>query len=548
MLFHHGAAVIQDLLHHIGGIQIAAVDGGRLGADQLQGRDIEGLAEGIGRQGDHVGVKAFLIGENARHLADHVHAGLFHQAEGLEVLIIGLRADLQAHGNEGRVAGVSGGHLQCLEPVAGPLGAVDGPSPALDRDGAGAVEGGVHVHHALFQGRSQGDGLEGGAGLIGGVDALVAPLRTQNGALGRRDSCLVVLLRLIVGPVLGQLRQLTVQLGLELFVVQRTIGIGVISRVGRHGQDGAAVDVHDDARAALGGVELGDHAGKALFQRRLDTPVQRQHQAVAVFRIIVLLILIEHVVAVVVPGGDGKARGALKNAVVLGLQAHAAHIVIVDKAQHIGRQGAVGIIPLGVRLHVHTVDPHGAFIRVGDQHGLPIVIDGRQLVALIVDLTVDELAHLVGNFLVHPLFHDLVGGAGFFHLLQDGLLIHFQDAAQAPGDVFGVPDLRVALLRLLLQILLQSLGIHEHIFRRSGHRQRMPVPVVDRAPGRGDDGASGLLGHSLFLQFVVLTDLQVEELQKQRPEGDNTQQRHDQHRPGPDDLIGPPGGVRLSSG
>ena len=76
----------------------------------------------------------------------------------------------------------------------------------------------------------------------------------------------------------------------------------------------------------------------------------------------------------------------------------------------------------------------------------------------------------------------------------------------------------------------------------------MPVPVVDRAPGRGDDGASGLLGHSLFLQFVVLTDLQVEELQKQRPEGDNTQQRHDQHRPGPDDLIGPPGGVRLSSG
>ncbi|CDC68826.1 unknown [Oscillibacter sp. CAG:155] len=499
MLFHHGAAVIQNLLHHIGRIQIATVDGGRLSPDQLQRRDIESLTEGVGRQGDHVGIEAVLIGENARHLTDHVHAGLFHQAEGLEVLVVSFGTDFQSHGDEGRVAGVSGGHLQGLKAMAGPLGTVDGPSPALDRDGAGAVEGGVHVHHPLLQGRGQGDGLEGGAGLIGGVDAFVAPLRAQNGALGRGDSRLVVLLRFIIAPVLGQLRQLAVQLGLKLFIIQRSVGIGIIGGVGRHGQDGTAVDIHDNAGTALGGVKLGDHAGKAFFQRRLDPPVQRQHQAAAVFRVIVLLILIEHIVAVVVPGGDGEARGPLEDAVILGLQAHAADIVVVDEAQHVGRQGTVGIIPLGIRLQVHTVDPHGALVRVGDQHSVPIIVDGGQLIALVVDLAVDELADLIGDFLVHPLFDDLIGGIGLFHLFPDALLIHLQDAAEPPGDVFGVPDVGVALFLLLIQILLQALRVHKHVFRRGGHRQRMAVAIIDGAPGGSDNGAAGLLGHSLFL-------------------------------------------------
>ena len=39
------------------------------------------------------------------------------------------------------------------------------------------VNVGVHVHHALLQGSGQRQDLEGGAGLIGVVDALVPPLR-----------------------------------------------------------------------------------------------------------------------------------------------------------------------------------------------------------------------------------------------------------------------------------------------------------------------------------------------------------------------------------
>ena len=41
------ALVVQHLFYQIGGIQIAAVDGGCLGPDQLQGRDVEGLSEGV---------------------------------------------------------------------------------------------------------------------------------------------------------------------------------------------------------------------------------------------------------------------------------------------------------------------------------------------------------------------------------------------------------------------------------------------------------------------------------------------------------------------
>ena len=57
--------------------------------------------------------------------------------------------------------------------VATVVGAVDGLVPALHTGGAGAVESGVFRHLALLQRCRQRNGLEGGARLIGGVDALV---------------------------------------------------------------------------------------------------------------------------------------------------------------------------------------------------------------------------------------------------------------------------------------------------------------------------------------------------------------------------------------
>ena len=59
-------------------------------------------------------------------------------------------------------------------PVAAGVAAVDGL--AHDGDGAGAFKGGAHIHHALLQRCRQRQDLEGGAGLIGVVEGLVAPL------------------------------------------------------------------------------------------------------------------------------------------------------------------------------------------------------------------------------------------------------------------------------------------------------------------------------------------------------------------------------------
>ena len=548
MLGDDVAVIVQDLVHHIGGVQVAAVDAGRLGPDQRQGRDVEGLAEGIGRQGDHVGVELRPAGENSADLADHVHAGGLHKAEGLQIVIVAVRTDLQAHGDKGWVAGVAGGHLQGLGAVAAAAGTADGLAPALDLDGAGAGEGGVHVHHALLQGRRQGQGLEGGAGLIGGVDALVAPLGIQNIAGGLADRRLIVLLRGVAALVLFQGRQGAVQLCLQLLVVNGAVVVEVIIRVRGHGQDSPGVHIHDDAGGTVGGVELIRHALDALFQIVLDVAVQSQHQVFAVFRVVILLILVKQVAAGGVFGGDCQSGGAGEDAVVLGLQAHAALVVAVHEADDVGGQGAVGVIPLGVRLHPNAPELH------------PLAF--RHLVARVVDLAVDEAADIVGDLLVHLFLHHLILGEGALHFFQDGLLVHAQQPLQAPGDIGLVSDLAgdiglslflglrggLLLFPLLLHILHNVLGRDAHGLRRGGDGQRQAVAVIDRAPGRRDHGAAGLLGHGLFLQFIMLVDLQVVQLPKQQQKCDDAQQHHHQQRPAADHLVGPAGGFTFSGG
>ena len=106
MLFQDAAVTVQNLLHHIGLVEVAPVDAGRLGPNQLQRCDVEGLTEGIGSQGDEVGVEVLFTRENSLNLADHIHVGLFHQAEGLEVFVICAGSHRLADLDEGRVAGV----------------------------------------------------------------------------------------------------------------------------------------------------------------------------------------------------------------------------------------------------------------------------------------------------------------------------------------------------------------------------------------------------------------------------------------------------------
>ncbi|CAN3988299.1 Restriction endonuclease subunit S, partial [Dysosmobacter welbionis] len=383
------ALVVQHLFYQIGGVQIAAVDGGCLGPDQLQGRDVEGLSEGVGRQGNHVGVEAVLIGKDAFRLRRQVDTGGLHEAEGLQIAVVCLRADLQAHGDEGRVAGVAGSHLQGLGAVAGPLGAVDGLSPALHVDGAGAGEGGVHVHHALLQGRGQRDGLEGGAGLVGVLIALVPPLLELDGGPGIRQRLIVRLLRLVGAAVLLDLRQSGIQFRLKPLSIDGGKVSRIIVGIGGHGHNAAGVHVHDDAGAAVGRVVLIQHTLQALFQGVLDVGVQSQHQAAAILRIKHLLAAAEQQRrAVYVGRRDGQSSAAAEHVIIGRLQPVGAHIVGIDEPYHIACQRAEGIQPLGVRRQGDALEPGGP--PAGrDENGVAVLVHRGKLVPLIVDLSVD---------------------------------------------------------------------------------------------------------------------------------------------------------------
>ena len=88
--------------------QVAAVDDGRDGADELDRRDAERLAEGGGDQRRRGRAGQIRLGEEeALRLAGQVDAGLFEEAEGVDVIIELLAADAQANVAEGDVAGIA---------------------------------------------------------------------------------------------------------------------------------------------------------------------------------------------------------------------------------------------------------------------------------------------------------------------------------------------------------------------------------------------------------------------------------------------------------
>ena len=128
-VFLYGIAVrVHDLAHDIGLEHIAAVDDRGHGAHELHGRDAEALAEG---GGDEVGcavvcrvIEVFTLVEQAAGLAGQVDAGLFHDAEALEIIVERVAAHAQADVAEGDVAGVAEG-------LGGRLRAVTGGFPAV---------------------------------------------------------------------------------------------------------------------------------------------------------------------------------------------------------------------------------------------------------------------------------------------------------------------------------------------------------------------------------------------------------------------------------
>ena len=428
----------------------------------------------------------------------------------------------------------------------GSPGAVEGFIPALDHDGAGALIGGVHVDDPLLQRRRQGDGLKRGAGLIAGVNALVPPLALDGAVFRFADGLLVFLLGFVVLPLFLQLRQLLFQLALQLPVVEDAGLVGIVVRIRGHAQERPVIHIHHNSGSAVGGVELAEHGLHALFQGNLDVDVQGQHQVVAVLRVKILLILEQQGLVAVVLGRDGHAGFAGEVAVVFGLQAHAAFVVDVHKADHIGRHGVVGVIPLGIRLQVHSGE------------AVPLALGN--LVPLPINLPVDKFPDFVRRLLLHLPAQNDISGLCVFHLFFNGFLVHPQDAAQPLGDVNLVPDGlpgiglpffqgpgRRLVLRLLLVLdeLADPHGVQDHHLRRSGTGQDIVVLVVYGSPGGVDGDLPGLLVDGPGRHLVVAVDLEVVELPEQQQKSSDAQHQHHQQGPPADDLIGPPGGFAL---
>ena len=187
----------------------------------------------------------------------------------------------------------------------------------------------------------------------------------------------------------------------------------------------------------------------------------------------------------------------------------------------------------------------------------------RHLIALVVDLAVDEAADLVGDVLLRLLGQGLIHGVGLLHLGLDACLVDAQDPGKAPGDVGLVPDLGsdvdLALLGglglglldggdLVVHVVLDLLGGDIHRLRCCGDGQDMLVAVIDGATGGSDHGGAGLLVHGLGLELLPAVHLEVVEADKENDKDKDAQKQHHQHGAPVNGLVCPAGGIAFSFG
>ena len=392
------------MIHHVRGVEIAAVYHRIKGRDQLNGGDVKALTEGGGGQ---LSDMELIVGPDITAvLVRQVDARGLHNTEAVEIIVKFLSADLLANGNQGRVTGVAHRLCQSLVSVAAAGGAADGPGVYLHT--AAAVKGGIFVNDALLQTGSQHDGLEGRAGLVGVGNGLVGPLGVDCVGIGlliglligeRRLFLLCQLSPLFLGLPDGILHRflggrfnlfgLLVHLGKQCGVSDGAVIVQV--KVGTHGhaQDGAGIALHCDDHAAV----LGLIPGAVLLQIALAIclygRVDGQVDIIAIFRIVVVLEKVHQVSAHAVFRRDHQAGGAGQLALKLGFQAVGA-AAVVGKADDLSGKAGIGIVPLGIGLEIDTAG---------------------QMVG--VDQFPDLCLHIIFHLLGHPLILAVGVGALF---------------------------------------------------------------------------------------------------------------------------------------
>ena len=362
---------------------------------------------------------------------------------------------------EGQIAGI----LQCIGgllcPVARRTPAVQKLGSAGDLLGAGAVETGVQCNGPGIQRRRHGQHLECGARLVAVGNTAVAPLFQPGSGQGFPVSAGFDFRR-------------------HLRVVNFQIVVGVVTAQCGHGQDLSRVDVHDDAEGAVLDVEFCDGLLHAVFKAPLDGGVDGQNYIGAAQAFEVLFVGIGHVNFIIALGGDDPPGLPSQEAVIGRLHPLGAFAGGVGEADDLGRQGPIGIDPLGGRLQVDA--------------GNSILIDIR--------------ADFPSGVLVHAPTDLHVAAAGLPRLLCDpgGLPV------QHGGQVF----------RNFLYIrpgLLQLPGVQVNMFHADGSGQQVHIAVIDLPPPGRDGSGAGLVPKRQSCVVIVVFDHQVIQPPGHRPEG-----------------------------
>ena len=220
-------------------------------------------------------------------------------------------------------------------------------------------------------------------------------------------------------------------------------------------------------------------------------------QVAAVFRVEILVVLVEHGAAVAVARGDDHTVLAGQLVVVRRLKAHRTAEVI-GKADDLRGERPLGIGPLARRTN---------------ENALEVVL-------------IDEFAHLVGKLIVRLFLELFVLRVRFLHLFEDVSGVKVQNFSKAARDQV-----------LILIVFDDLLRRDENILRRGGHRQDGAVSIVDRAAARLHRGAQRLLAHSDGLELVMLSDLPVIEFGEEQHKRQHAEHAQKQQRSCLNDAV-----------
>ena len=136
-------------------------------------------------------------------------------------------------------------------------------------------------------------------------------------------------------------------------------------------------------------------------------------------------------------------------------------------------------------------------------------------------------------------------------MVQDILHFQFQNGGQIfrdklVGGLRIVGQLAAALLGLLHRLLVALLGLHQvpgrelHVVDCGAHGQHLTVAVIDGAPVGGDGAVPGLLLDRQVLIILMLADLDLPQLDKQRYKGHQAKNRHQKQAANQNGAVGAP--------